>query len=265
MVKSKYNIEKLIPFMQQASAKVMDVYDSAEINVEHKKDNSPLTIADKCSHEILTSGIKEVFPEIPVISEEGDNFSYEERKKWEYFWLVDPLDGTKEFISKNGEFTINAALIKINKPVAGVVCVPAKGDIYFAEKGKGAYKKDKNGKLSGISVKKNDEGAVILARSRSHRKKAEEDIVKNLGETKTVFAGSALKFLIVAEGKADLYLRCGPTMEWDTAAGHFILEEAGGILLSLENSEFLYNKRILKNPGFICGVENIVRKCFGEK
>ena len=176
---------------------------------------------------------------------------------------MDPLDGTKEFISGNGEFTINIALVKGKKPVMGAVSVPAKGDIYFAEKGKGAYKKDKNGILSEINLKRRENGgAVILARSRSHKNIEEDGIISKIGKIRTVFAGSALKFLLAAEGKADLYVRCGPTMEWDTAAGHCVLEEAGGILVSLNNRGFLYNKRVLKNPGFVCGRENIVEKCF---
>ncbi|MGM0568793.1 MAG: 3'(2'),5'-bisphosphate nucleotidase CysQ [Elusimicrobiota bacterium] len=246
------DINKLLALTRRAGQKIMEIYDSS-FDVELKKDLSPITLADRASHEILLSGLNKLFPRIPVLSEEGKDIPYSERKKWDYFWLIDPLDGTKEFISKNGEFTINIALIKKTRPVFGLVSIPAKNTIYYALHKKGAYKKEKDKEAKKINIGKDNKNETVVVRSRSHKSSKEEEIISKLRNVKEIYAGSALKFCLIAEGKADIYLRSGPTMEWDTAAGHCVAQEAGAEIKTLKEKDFRYNKKELLNPGFIIG------------
>lgn len=240
-----------------AGAEILNIYSQADFGIEYKEDDSPLTIADQKAHEIIQAGLKELYPEIPILSEEGKDISFEERKNWEVFWCVDPLDGTKEFINKNGEFTINIALIENKTPVWGVIYAPAynpenlpkenskfEGTLYFTDKGK-SFKQLGNGETSELPLVKN-ENKKVAVRSRSHAKPEEETVFNEHGVTETISAGSSLKFCMAAEGKADLYYRHGPTMEWDTAAGHAISLCSG---LSVEG--LTYNKVSLKNNSFL--------------
>ncbi len=249
-------IEGLLLLAENASEQVMKVYESSSHGARRKKDNSPVTRADTLSNNILTSGVKKLYPEIPVLSEESGEIPYEKRKSWEYFWLIDPLDGTREFLSRNGEFTINIALIEKQSPIFGLVSVPSRKAVYYACRGRGAYVKDQGGRIRRINAARLPKGAtIVVARSRSHSNEAEDEIVKRLGPAKTLHAGSALKFCLVAEGKADVYLRCSPTMEWDTAAGQCVAEEAGAGVSAMDGAPFLYNKESLLNPGFVCAVD----------
>ncbi|MBD3263715.1 MAG: 3'(2'),5'-bisphosphate nucleotidase CysQ [Candidatus Omnitrophica bacterium] len=254
-------INVLLSQIDKASSAILDIYKSSDLGISTKKDNSPLTLADKVSNQILTDKLKEIYPAIPILSEEGGGYPYELRKTWKYFWLLDPLDGTKEFISGNGEFTINLALIKGDTPLFGIVCAPTRGVVYFAQKSRGSYKKE-TGKLpQQIKARIKAEKETIVARSRSHKNKRENEIIEKIGLVKTIHAGSALKFCLVAEGTADIYLRGGPTMEWDTAAGQCIAENAGALTFTLEGNPFLYNKPSLLNPGLICTAnKNIITK-----
>jgi len=245
-----YNLELILETMGQASEEIMKIYQK-DFQVTHKQDNSPLTQADQISHQIITEFLEEHTPKIPLISEEDDLPDYETRKKWKYFWLLDPLDGTKEFIDKNGEFTVNLALIQGTKPVLGIIYAPALQAVYWAEKGKGAFKREKL--TQKISARK--EVAVkdlIAAVSRSHLAEQDKAMLEKHKIKKTIAMGSALKFCLLAEGRADFYYRYNPTMEWDTAAGQILVEEAGGVVLDENNKVFSYNKASLLNGSFLC-------------
>ena len=252
------DIQKIISLSKNAGEAVMDVY-RQDFEIEEKDDRSPLTIADKRSNDIIVEGLKKWYPEIPVVSEESKQIPYETRKGWDFFWMVDPLDGTKEFISRNGEFTINIALIRENVPVMGVVHIPATNVTYYATESSGSFKLLPDGKVKKLSnkylhysVRKN----VVVIGSRSHQTEEVKQFVEQLKhQNKAVDflpAGSSLKFCLVAEGAADVYPRFGPTMEWDTAAAHVIASEAGRKVLNTESRQPLqYNKEDLLNPWFV--------------
>lgn len=233
---------------------IMDVYRSSfEHTISKKVDQTPLTLADQRAHQIIMDGLSEIQEQIPVISEEGEIPSFEKRKDWERYWLVDPLDGTREFINRNGDFTVNIALIERNRPVMGVVLVPVTGELYWALKGQGAYLNMDTRDIT-ISVQEfetAEKGLRIMA-SRSHMSQANWEYISKFREAVLIQRGSSLKIMAIAAGNADLYPRLGPTMEWDTAASQIILEEAGGKLLSLGDAKPLeYNKFSLKNPHFV--------------
>lgn len=248
----KIDINKIIEISKHASHVILEVYNSTDFNVESKDDYSPLTIADKKSHEIIFHGLQDLCPEIAIISEEGKDIPYEERKIWNRFFLVDPLDGTKEFIKRNGEFTVNIALIENNKPVLGVIHVPVTDETYYGSTENGAYKIVSDGEVNKISVSsKSFDEDINVVQSRSHSGDEENEFYSNYKIKERLSKGSSLKICLIAEGKAELYFRGGPTWEWDTAAGHAILNAAGGVLLNKDKSELLYNKTILKNFGFI--------------
>ena len=245
-------LEALISIAKEAGSQILRVYNDEErsAQVEIKNDQSPLTLADQLSNDYILSQLPEVTPGIPIISEEGKDISYEERSAWKDFWLVDPLDGTKEFINRNGEFTVNIARIQEGVPVAGIIYVPVKDVLYYGIEGK-AWKSE-NGELTEISVR-NKEQDRIAVRSRSHPASEEEEVFNRYAVIDYISAGSSLKFCMVAEGKADLYYRHGPTMEWDTAAGQAILEAAGGKMYSGTGPDrFRYNKESLLNGSFLC-------------
>ncbi|HOP46062.1 MAG TPA: 3'(2'),5'-bisphosphate nucleotidase CysQ [Desulfobacteraceae bacterium] len=250
----------------EAGAAVLEIYRQA-FAVEEKADKSPLTIADKRSHEIIEARLATF--KFPLLSEEGKHLDYALRKNWDFFWIVDPLDGTKEFIKKNDEFTVNIALIQKNAPVMGVIYVPVLRQLYFAAREAGAFRitldGDKN--IDGmpldrfIALATPIHAGIIEGRpftivgSRSHATKELEEYVekkrKEYGDLDFIPAGSSLKFCRVAEGSADVYPRLGPTMEWDTAAGHIIAECAGASVFRADNSEAMrYNKEDLLNPWF---------------
>ena len=264
------NIENLtlkaITACISGGAEIMSVYNT-EFDFELKNDNTPLTLADKkCNKKIeeILSNLK-----IPILSEEGKPTDFNDRKKWKYLWIVDPLDGTKEFIKKNDEFTVNVALINNNKPIIGVIYVPVKNILYFSNENIGSYKLSISPvELKNISsienlisnsiklpITKNINKYVIVA-SRSHMSKETEKFVKDKSQKnkniEIISVGSSLKICMVAEGKADVYPRLAPTMEWDVAAGHAIAKYSGFKILNFENGEELtYNKDNLLNPFFI--------------
>lgn len=243
----------------EAGKEIMKIYQTADFGIEFKNDNSPLTIADKNAHNTIMKFLSKT--KFPVLSEEGKNINYEERKTWNTFWLVDPLDGTKEFIKKNDEFTVNIALIQQNEPIAGVVYVPATNCLYFADDN-GAFivndyqktlETERQAKKLPI-VDKRDE--FIVVGSRSHMSEETKQYINGLDHKgkplKIVSKGSSLKICMVAEGKADCYPRIGPTMEWDTAAGHAIAKYAGRSVLKYpELTKLEYNKEDLLNSYFI--------------
>lgn len=251
----------------EAGKEINEVYQEKDFEVESKADESPLTLADRKSHEIIMGHLKQT--DYPVLSEEGKDIPYEERSQWEYFWLVDPLDGTKEFIKKNGEFTVNIALIRQGEPILGVVFAPYVNELYFGTELFGAYKiegqqgepmefKDmdelmKKGQILPVSEKRHK---LVVVASRSHLNEETQAYVDELkkrhGDAEFVSKGSSLKICMVAEGKADAYPRFGPTMEWDTAAGHAVALAAGfPVTQKDEKTPLLYNKKELLNPYFI--------------
>ena len=248
------NIQDIVLIAEEAGKAILGIY-ARDFEVEFKADDSPLTIADKTANEIIVNRLQQTFPAIPFISEEERQLSYAERKKWDKCWLIDPLDGTKEFVKKNGEFTVNIALIKNGEPVLGVVHVPVQNKTYFALQGEGAFLKS-DGKIEKIHTRELINGKITIVGSRSHSNDQTIQFVEQkkqeFEEVEFVSAGSSLKICLVAEGKADVYPRFGPTMEWDTAAGHAVVKEAGGELLQYpEMTELQYNKENLLNPFFI--------------
>lgn len=249
---SRVDIRDIIGIAKEAGERILEVYRTS-FTIKNKIDNSPLTTADYLSHEIISKRLKNIYPAIPVLSEEGKGISYEVRKNWQYFWLIDPLDGTKEFIKRNGEFTVNIALINRHKPVLGVIYAPAKNILYFAKRGKGAFKLVADGNTQNIRLNgKSDDKGLRAVVSRSHSNQELEEYLNKLNIKERISTGSSLKFCLVAEGKADIYPRIGTTMEWDTAAGQIIVEEAGGKVVEFATGNPLtYNKKSLKNPSFI--------------
>ena len=229
----------------------MEIYDG-DHGVEYKDDKSPLTAADKAAHDVIVAGLRELTPDIPVLSEEGKDIPYGQRKSWQRFWLVDPLDGTKEFIKRNGEFTVNIALIEVQQPVFGVVYVPVQDALYWGGKGQGAFKQEGKGEPVAIRVRQPDSAkGLTVVMSRSHPSPELEDYLKTIKVADALSVGSSLKLCAVAEGRADLYPRLGPTMEWDTAAGQAVVEGAGGTVMTPDSLSLVYNKANLLNPYFI--------------
>lgn len=264
---NRIDLYLLLNLAAEAGEAILEVYDS-DFTYERKDDSTPLTLADKRSHEIIVRRLKEAYPDIPIISEESENVPYETRSRWDKFWLVDPLDGTKEFIKRNGEFTVNIALIENNVPVAGVVYVPVTKTFYFAKRGFGAYKFVDDGKLQTAkdiqeitaSACRLPEGpnerVFTVVTSRSHISKETKKYTNKLrqkhGTIEVVARGSSLKLCMVAEGKADIYPRLGPTSEWDIAAAHAVVKEAGrGVYSYHSDEEFIYNKESLRNEWFV--------------
>ena len=237
----------------KAGENIMEVYNSTEsINYERKADDSPLTIADKKSHNTIIDFLKDT--DIDIISEESKSIEYQERKNWEEYWLIDPLDGTKEFIKKNGEFTVNIALIKNNKPHLGIVYCPVKKILYWNDNDKKVFKREKE-ETREIKKRKpineNEEGLRVVV-SRSHMSEETSEYVNKLTRPELISCGSSLKFLYIADNKADIYPRFGPTMEWDTAAAHSILNALEIHVINLDTGrEISYNKENLLNPYFI--------------
>lgn len=235
-----------------ASEKILKVY-ATDFSVAEKQDTSPLTEADLASHETIVAGLKALTPELPVLSEESVGIPFAERSKWPRYWLVDPLDGTKEFIKKNGEFTVNIALIEGHRAVLGVVHVPVTGVSYCAAQGAGAFKQDASGARETLTPRKADPKRFVVSGSRSHGDDTLQAFVASLpGEVEFIAKGSSLKLCMVAEGVADIYPRFGLTSEWDTAAAQCVVEQAGGIVVDRQFEPLLYNaKEDILNPHFI--------------
>ena len=240
--------EEVIKVLMEANKAIMEIYLSSDLEISLKKDNSPLTKADLSAHRIISEGLRELTPNIPIVSEEEENSHFNDEN---LYWLLDPLDGTKEFIKKSGEFTSNIGLIKNSSPFYGFVSSPANETIYYGGKDLGSFKKGKN--LEEKSIKCSTEKIPMrILMSKSHINKETLEFIKKLDKKyTTVQAGSSLKFLKIAEGKADLYPRLGPTSEWDTAAAHAVLEGAGGTVTQINGDPLVYNKKEILNPFFI--------------
>jgi len=242
---------KICQIARVAGNAIMEIY-AGEFNVVLKGDASPLTCADRASHRLIVDGLTAATPSLPILSEEGGDIPFAERAGWSRFWLVDPLDGTKEFIKRNGEFTVNIALVEDGRVTAGVVYVPDQETLYFGCLEAGCWKKTDGNNLTPIKVRKADhDTGLTVVMSRSHPSPELEKYLREIKIAEVLPVGSSLKLCVVAEGKADLYPRLGPTMECDTAAGHAIVEAAGGTVLTEDGSPLRYNKENLLNPYFI--------------
>lgn len=251
-------LNQVIETAEKAGKKILEFYET-DVEVITKEDDSPLTKADLAAHHIIVDALKKIDPETPVISEESGIPDYSERKKWSEFWLVDPLDGTKEFIKKNGEFTVNIALIKNNKPVLGVVYVPAFDVLYYAEESIGSFKRvgeNKAEKLTSNPFEAPGKARIVVSRSHGDDKTVKKLAKIGIEVSEEVPSGSSIKFCLVAEGKADLYPRLGPTMEWDTAAADAVYRYSG--INGEKYSPLVYNKESLKNPYFLLGLNKKV-------
>jgi len=250
-----FEIEEIIKIAVKAGEAILEVYSRDDFGTVMKNDKSPLTAADTAAHRLIVTCLEELKGDIPVLSEESKTIPYEDRKNWDRFWLVDPLDGTKEFLKRNGEFTVNIALIDGGAPVMGVVHAPVSQETHFAEakKGKGALRRDASGKTEKIRVSSNAPGKMTVIVSRSHAGGEIQKLLDALGPFDSMSIGSSLKFCLIAEGKAQLYPRFWPSMEWDTAAGQCVVEEAGGTVADLKGKPLRYNKENLKNPFFVAG------------
>lgn len=244
------SISQLSDIARRAGRAVMEVYEGEDIAVTNKDDDSPLTRADTASNAVIVRELTEAYPDIPIISEEGKDVPSSVRNAWRVFFLVDPLDGTKEFIRRNGEFTVNIALVMGRLPAAGVVFAPAIDLLYAGTENDGAFREE-GGHREPIPREKPEKSGRVAVRSRSHADPAEEEILARYDVVDTVSMGSSLKFCLVADGTADIYVRSGPTYEWDTAAAHAVVRVAGGRVVS-DGEELLYNKETLLNSGFIC-------------
>ncbi|CAK9886146.1 MAG: 3'(2'),5'-bisphosphate nucleotidase CysQ [Candidatus Erwinia impunctatus] len=240
-------LEKICQLARQAGDEILKIYQcETPITVQQKEDHSPVTAADLAAHRVIVDGLQQFTPDIPVLSEE-DPADWLTRKHWQRYWLVDPLDGTKEFIQRNGEFTVNIALIEQGKPLLGVVYAPVPNLLYAASDG-GAWK-EAQGARHPIQVSVETSPVVVI--SRSHQDAEMEDYLRQLGEHQTVAIGSSLKFCLVAEGKAQLYPRFGPTHTWDTAAGHAVALAAGAHVRDWQGNDLDYTPaESLLNPGF---------------
>lgn len=242
-------LEPVCEIARRAGQEILKIYHS-EFDVEDKADGSPLTAADRAAHDTIVQGLLELTPDIPVLSEEASDIAYDERANWQRYWLVDPLDGTKEFVKRNGEFTVNIAFIEGDRPVLGVVYVPVTGVMYYACRGTGAFKFDGN-QVRSIRVQRYQGKKVRVVASRSHASDALQTFLHGVGDVETISMGSSLKLCLVAEGAADVYPRLGPTSEWDTAAAQAVVEVAGGSVTDLDGQPLRYNKKDILNPWFI--------------
>jgi len=239
----------VIKIADEASERVLHIYQS-DFKVHFKEDNSPITAADLAANDIIFQGLRRVARDIPIVSEESAEAPWEERKHWRRFWLVDPIDGTKDFTQRTGEFTINIAMIEDGEPVMGVVIAPALKEAYWGVKGEGAYKRDRTGKVRHIRVAEPRDSLRVVA-SKNHLNEDTRAFIAKLGPHETLQAGSSLKFCRIAEGHADIYPRLGPTSEWDTAAAHAVLLAAGGKVQTFEGGPLKYGKEDVLNPWFI--------------
>ena len=244
-------VSQVIDVARAAGDAIMDIYALADHGTTVKADDSPLTLADRAAHDCIVERLSAVDASIPILSEEAESIPYEQRAGWKRFWLVDPLDGTKEFIKRNGEFTVNIGLIENNEPVLGVVYAPAV-DLLFAAAGPGTAKRRVPGGFEPVSARCVPKEAPVIVHSRSHNNSPRiAEFAEKLPGATRIVSGSAIKFCKLAAGEADIYPRFGPTMEWDTAAGQAILEAAGGSVSTLEGARLAYGKPEFRNAGFI--------------
>ncbi len=243
-------IEPVLQIARDAGAAIMQVY-AQDFSVEHKDDRSPLTAADMAAHHLIVAGLVKLTPGVPVLSEESASIDWSERRSWRRYWLVDPLDGTREFVKKNGEFTVNIALVEDGLPVFGVVYAPALDELHYGVRGIGAFVCDGNTRLP-IATRRPAAAPLHVAASRSHLDSRTAAAIERMGEVTLLGMGSSLKFCRLAEARLDVYPRFAPTSEWDTAAGQCVLEAAGGTVLTLDGKPLAYNsKDSLLNPDFL--------------
>jgi 3'(2'), 5'-bisphosphate nucleotidase len=244
-------IEPAVAIATAAGAAILDVY-GTEFDVEAKEDASPLTQADMASHRCIVRGLAELAPELPIVSEEGGLPPFDLRSRWTRYWLIDPLDGTREFVKRNGEFTVNIALIEDHRAVLGIVHVPVMETTYVGCAGYGAERRSADGRRTAIRVSVESASPVRVVGSRSHRGASLDSFLEKLGDFDLVPIGSSIKLCLVAEGSADVYPRLGPTSEWDTAAAQAVVEQAGGQVLQLDGTPLSYNsKPEILNPHFV--------------
>lgn len=235
---------------EQAATRILDIY-ATGFNVTEKADHSPITEADMAAHEVIVAGLSALTPEIPVLSEESQDVSLEQRRRWQTLWLVDPLDGTRQFIRRNDEFSINIALIRGHRPILGLILIPVGGTCYFASHGQGAFKQLAGRPATRVHARPIRESPIQVAGSRGFNSRRLKAYLRKLGQHDYIGMGSSIKSCLVAEGKVDLYPRFGPTSEWDTAAAQIIVEEAGGHLTDANLQPLRYNARpTLINPDF---------------
>lgn len=239
----------VIHIADEAGERVLHIYQS-DFEVQFKEDKSPITAADVASHDVIVRGLRALTPDTPILSEEGATIPWEERQHWNTFWLIDPIDGTREFTQRSGEFTVNIALIENGEPVLGVVTAPALKEAFWGMKGEGAYKRDRTGKVHRMAGAEPHAVKRVVA-SKNHLNEGTREFIETLGEHELVQAGSSLKFCRIAEGRADVYPRLGSTCEWDTAAAHAVLVAAGGRVETLAGVPLTYGKEDLLNPFFI--------------
>jgi 3'(2'), 5'-bisphosphate nucleotidase len=246
------HLETVLDIARAAGREIMAVYGAGGGDVTQKSDASPLTEADLRAHRLIVRELSKLTPDVPILSEEASDIDFAIRSAWKRYWLVDPLDGTKEFISRNGEFTVNIALIEAHQPTFGVVHVPVRDVDYWGQPGVGAWRRVGTALPEAIAVNRTLGASVRIAGSRSHRGNSLEGFLAGVGVHEFVEMGSSLKFCLIAEGNADVYPRLGPTSEWDTAAGHAVLVGAGGAVLRLDGTALAYNTReSLLNPFFL--------------
>ena len=250
---NQIDVQDIVAIAKEAGDAIIQIY-KQDFKVEYKQDSSPLTLADKNANDIIEDGLNQLSVNFPILSEEGDDIPYEDRKHWEYFWLIDPLDGTKEFVKKNGEFTVNIALIYKDTPVLGVVYAPALNVCYWAKQDEGAFKDGQELPLKAP----NQRNTYKIVASRSHMSDETQafiDAIDTDKEKELISIGSSLKICLVAEGEADIYPRLGPTMEWDTGAAHAVIIESGSMLACYIKgniyTEHKYNKFELLNESFV--------------
>jgi 3'(2'), 5'-bisphosphate nucleotidase len=250
-----YDLQELIEPVRRlahnAGKQILDIYDTA-FTIAEKADHSPLTEADLASHQTIVDGLSQLTPNLPILSEESADMPFAERRRWTEYWLVDPLDGTREFINRNGEFTVNIALVRGHDAVLGVVHVPVQDTDYFGWENGGAYVQYSGHKPQPIHVSAISPHGIRVVGSRSHRGDTLDQFLANLGDYELVSMGSSLKLCLIAEGKADIYPRLGPTSEWDTAAAHAIVTCAGGLVVDTAGEPLRYNtKADFLNPYFL--------------
>ncbi len=244
-------LEAATQISHRAGEAIVEIYEQADVGVTTKSDDSPLTLADLASHRIIVEGLSELSPDIPILSEEAEASPFADRQGWTRFWLVDPLDGTKEFIRRNGEFTVNIALIEAGAPVLGVVYAPTLERTFTGIVGRGAWRRDGTAEPQSIQVTGPGPEPLVVAASRSHAGPHLQAFLASLSQHQLISMGSSLKLCLVADGQADLYPRLGPTMEWDTGAAHAVVAAAGGDVLDFDGQALRYNKEDLHNPWFI--------------
>ncbi len=242
----------LLSCIEAARHQILTVYEKADLMLEYKADRSPLTLADRQSHTVLNQGLQRLLPGVPVLSEEGTVKDWQVRRHWSLLWLVDPLDGTRDFVQRTGDFTINVALVEGHAPILGLLDIPLQNTTYLGIRGQGAYRIGEEEAKPIHTRHRGDSHGLTAAISRSHQANEIAWLRTNGFDVGDVIpAGSALKFALIAEGRADLYPRLGPTMEWDTAAGQCLVEAAGGTVTQLDGAALMYNRENLTNPPFL--------------